>query len=121
MIRKGDTVRCKGIGYPHWKGQSFMVTLVFPDNTIGIRNCIRVASKDFYRPIRLWSEYITSNNIWYRLFNIIHSKQTLTYDKESDDGEFLEQVSKFTEREYSPGHSIIALRLFWGRLIITLY
>lgn len=47
-IEVGDKVRCKGIGYPHWKGKIFEVTLVFPDNkTIGILNAVRVWKEDF--------------------------------------------------------------------------
>ncbi len=51
-IQKGDTVVCHGIGYPHWKGTEFKCTLCFKDGTIGIRNSIRVAEKDF-RKIQL--------------------------------------------------------------------
>lgn len=46
-IQKGDTIKCFGIGYPHWKGETFECTLVFPNETIGIMNSIRVATKDF--------------------------------------------------------------------------
>ena len=46
-IQKGDKIRCYGIGYPHWKGTEFECTLDFKDGTIGIRNAIRVAEKDF--------------------------------------------------------------------------
>lgn len=46
-IQKGDKIRCYGIGYPHWKGEDFECTLDFKDGTIGIKNAIRVAEKDF--------------------------------------------------------------------------
>ena len=46
-IKKGDKIRCYGIGYPHWKGEEFICTLDFKDGTIGVRNMIRVAEKDF--------------------------------------------------------------------------
>ena len=46
-IQKGDKSRCYGIGYPHWKGEEFECTLDCKDGTIGIKNAIRVAEKDF--------------------------------------------------------------------------
>jgi hypothetical protein len=46
-IEKGDLIKCFGIGYPHWKGEIFECTMIFKDKTIGIKNCIRVAQKDF--------------------------------------------------------------------------
>jgi len=46
-IKKGDKIRCYGIGYPHWKGEVFECTLVFNNGDIGIKNAIRVSSKDF--------------------------------------------------------------------------
>ena len=47
MIKKGDKVRCNGIGYPHWKDREFVVEVVFKDGTIGLNNGIRVSDKDF--------------------------------------------------------------------------
>ncbi len=47
LIGKGDMIRCLGIGYPHWKDEEFECEVVFPDNTIGLDNKIRVASSDF--------------------------------------------------------------------------
>ncbi len=46
-IKKGDKIRCHGIGYPHWKGEEFECTLDFNDGTIGIKNAVRVSAKDF--------------------------------------------------------------------------
>jgi hypothetical protein len=46
-IAKGDKIRCYGIGYPHWKGEEFECTADFKDGTIGVRNAVRVAEKDF--------------------------------------------------------------------------
>jgi len=46
-IQKGDKIRCYGISYPQWKGDKFECTANFKDKTIGIRNAIRVAKKDF--------------------------------------------------------------------------
>lgn len=46
-IQKGDKIRCYGIGYPHWKGEEFECTADFKDGTIGIKNVIRIAEKDF--------------------------------------------------------------------------
>lgn len=46
-IQKGDKIRCYGIGYPHWKDSEFECTADFKDGTIGIRNAVRVAEKDF--------------------------------------------------------------------------
>ena len=46
-IQKGDKIRCYGIGYPHWKGEELECTIDFKDGTIGIKNAIRVAEKDF--------------------------------------------------------------------------
>lgn len=46
-IQKGDKVKCFGIGYPHWKGEEFICTLVFEDGTILIKDAIRVSEKDF--------------------------------------------------------------------------
>ena len=46
-IQKGDKIKCYGIGYPQWKGEVFECTLDFKDGTIGIRNGVRVAEKDF--------------------------------------------------------------------------
>ena len=46
-IKQGDTIRCYGIGYPHWKGEIFKCNIVFNDGTIGIRNSVRVSAKDF--------------------------------------------------------------------------
>jgi len=43
----GSIVRCKGIGYPHWKDRNFKVEVIFPNNTIGLHNRIRVAISDF--------------------------------------------------------------------------
>lgn len=46
-IKKGDKIKCFGIGYPHWKNQIFECTLDFMDGTIEINNNIRVSEKDF--------------------------------------------------------------------------
>jgi hypothetical protein len=46
-IKKGNLIKCLGIGYPHWKNEVFIVTADFKDGTIGILNCIRVSEKDF--------------------------------------------------------------------------
>ena len=46
-IKKGDKIKCHGIGYPHWKGEEFECTLDFKDGTIGVRNEARVSEKDF--------------------------------------------------------------------------
>ena len=40
-------VRCKGIGYPHWKDMLFVIEVVFENNTIGLHNKIRVSKDDF--------------------------------------------------------------------------
>ena len=46
-IQKGDKISYYGIGYPHWKGEEFECTLDFKEGTIGIKNAIRVAEKEF--------------------------------------------------------------------------
>jgi len=46
-IQKGDTIKCHGIGYPHWKGETFICDVVFDNDTIGIKKAVRVSSKDF--------------------------------------------------------------------------
>ena len=46
-FKKGDRVRCKGVGYPHWKDRKFTVEVVFENDTIGLDNKIRVAAWDF--------------------------------------------------------------------------
>jgi len=46
-IQKGDTIRCWGIGYPHWKGETFECTMIFENNTIGIKSAVRVGVIDF--------------------------------------------------------------------------
>jgi hypothetical protein len=46
-IQKGDKIKCFGIGYPHWKDEIFECTLDFKDGTIGIKNSVRVSTKDF--------------------------------------------------------------------------
>lgn len=48
-IRKGDLIKCLGIGYPHWKDQEFYCDLSFNDGTIGIMKAVRVSEKDFIR------------------------------------------------------------------------
>ena len=53
-IRKGDLIKCYGIGYPHLKGEIFECTADFPDDTIGIKNCIRVSSSDFRRVMKYY-------------------------------------------------------------------
>ena len=45
-IKKGDYIKCHGIGYPHWKGHIFLCTMVFSDGTIGIDG-VRVGASDF--------------------------------------------------------------------------
>ena len=46
-IKKGDKIKCYGIGYPHWKNDTFECSNVFDDGTILIRDCIRVVKNDF--------------------------------------------------------------------------
>lgn len=46
-IKVGDTVKCLGIGYPHWINQAFIVKAVFPDRYILLHNEIKVNKKDF--------------------------------------------------------------------------
>jgi len=46
-IKKGDNVKCYGIGYSHWKDREFECTAVFNDGRIGINNTIKVSKKDF--------------------------------------------------------------------------
>lgn len=46
-IQVGDKIKCFGVGYPHWKNHIFECTFVFNDGCIGIKNCIKVSSKDF--------------------------------------------------------------------------
>ena len=46
-MKKGDRVKCKGIGYPQWKDMEFTVEVVFPDNIIKLDNKIRVGASDF--------------------------------------------------------------------------
>ena len=48
-IQKYDTIKCWGIGYPHWKGKTFECTLIFKDDTIGVDGKIRVSRNDFYK------------------------------------------------------------------------
>jgi hypothetical protein len=54
VIRKGDTVRCIGKSYPHWKGMEFECTMKFPNDTIGLMKAVRVDSRDF-RPVKTYN------------------------------------------------------------------
>lgn len=47
QLHKGDRVECIGVGYPHWKGEIFEITLVFPNGDIGVMGRIRASSEDF--------------------------------------------------------------------------
>lgn len=55
-IHKGDLVKCLGYGYPHWGGNTFIVTAVFPNGDLGIKNSIRVSSTDFIKIKKLINE-----------------------------------------------------------------
>lgn len=46
-MKKGDIIKCLGYGYPHWKDEVFECTMVFNDDTIGIKNAVRVSKSDF--------------------------------------------------------------------------
>ena len=49
-MKKGDQVKCLGIGYPGMKDKVFEVTVVFNDNTFGIMidgHGIRLQCNDF--------------------------------------------------------------------------
>jgi hypothetical protein len=46
-IKVGDSVKCLGIGYPHWRNQAFIVKVVYPEGYIGLNNQIKVNKKDF--------------------------------------------------------------------------
>jgi len=50
-IKKGDMVLAVE-GYPRWLDYPQECTLLFPDNTIGLRGCIRV-NKLCFRKIKL--------------------------------------------------------------------
>lgn len=46
-IEKGDTVKCLGIGYPHWRNQAFIIKSVFNNGDLILHNNIKVNKKDF--------------------------------------------------------------------------
>lgn len=86
MIQKGDTVQCKGIGYPHWKNEIFTCEVVFDNGTIGLNNKIRVDASDFDKvrlkePLLIFGE-LNKNHRTYKgsiQSNVFDSLRTRTF------------------------------------------